>query len=218
MKARPVVIVCALEFERKKLIRAMDGRAEVVCSGPGSERAARCVVEIAARGAGCVILAGVAGGLQDTAICPSVGRVIDRSGRSWSPTIAAAGTTSTGITLLGLDSPTAEPGEKAALAIAHDAQLVDCESHGFAQAASELDLAWGVVRGVSDGPRDHLPPECSDWIDDSGATRSGRVLRDLARRPSLFGDTIRLGRRAGRAMTHVCRRVRGVVLDLERES
>lgn len=185
----------------------------MVRTGPGPTRVVGVLERVARENPGLVVMAGVAGGLRETPVCPPIGRVVDRSGRSWSP---SAGDGAGSVTLLGVDAPVTTVEEKAALGVAHDASLVDCESHAFAEAATRLGLAWAIVRGVSDGPGESLPGEVIGWTDESGRTRLGRVLGGLIRRPRLVGDVARLGRRSARAMEGVVGRVESLVGAAER--
>lgn len=211
----PIVIVCTLEYERRRLAPFVRGRAEVLCAGPGAARVASCVELIAVSGTRRVILAGVAGGLRPTGVCPPIGKVVARDGRSWTPNVAAA-SEQDAATLLGVDHPVTEPDDKAALGVAHDADLVDCESHAFAACATRHDMAWGIVRGVSDGPRERLDPGVLRWTDERGATRVGSVLGDMARHPRLLGVAAGLARRSARAMRAVGARVDEILRTLER--
>jgi hypothetical protein len=121
-----------------------------------------------------------------------------------------------GATLLGVSEPVTEPEDKAALGVAHDADLVDCESHAFAARATHHALAWAVVRGVSDGPSDRLDPRVLRWTDEHGGTRPGVVAADMLRHPRLIRVASRLGRNAARAMDAVCARLDGIIAAPER--
>ena len=213
---KSIAIVCALEFERRKLARGRAERVRVVLAGQGAQRAASCVRTLADQGVRVAILAGVAGGLRLTPMCPRVSRVVDRHGSSWTPTLGAE--SAGGITLLGVDEPVIDPGQKAALGVAHDADVVDCESHGFAEAASRAGLDWTIVRGVSDGPRDRLDPRIVAWIDESGRVRRARLVTDVLRCPLLVGRVSRLARCAGRAMHAVSARVDEIIRATEADA
>jgi len=91
-------------------------------------------------------------------------------------------------------SVAATPEEKARLAAATHAQLVDLESHAFASCAESAGLRWGIVRGVSDGAHETLPAELAGFVDARGETRIARVLDAIARRPSLVATLARINR------------------------
>lgn len=199
-----LAVVCALEFERARLARTLRAPVTLHRCGPGPANADAGVRILHERGIRRCILAGVAGGLREGVLCPPVQRVIDAHGNAWTPTIRLEpGAGESGTTLIGVDAPVGEPADKGALADAHDATLVDCESHAFGRTAAELGMAWGVVRAVSDGVTDRLPPEVLAWTDERGRTRVARVMGDLARHPSLLSVSRRLARDAGRAMNAV---------------
>ena len=211
----PIVVVCALEYERRRLARRLRVRAEIVCSGPGPQAMTACVDRLGADGATHVILAGVAGGLRPTDVCPPISRVVDREGHAWTPSLKLS-QVERGVTILGVDQPVGEPHEKAALGVAHDADLVDCESHAFAARATHHALEWAIARGVSDGPGDRLDPRIVRWTDEHGATRPRIVLADLTRHPSLIGAAVGLGRRSARAMDAVAARVDEIIRTPQR--
>lgn len=204
-----IIVFCPLEFERRSVVRALSraggaeagSRSRVVTTGPGAEAVAREVRKAHedGRADAWFVLAGVAGGLRDGLMgAPGIGRVVDAAGTQWRPDIAAGP-----CTIVGVDAIAATPAAKRGLRERTGADLVDTESHGFARACAELGVHWGVVRGVSDGPGDALPPEVVGWVDQRGRTRGGRVVMDVLRRPRLVRELPALGKRSGAAMAAV---------------
>lgn len=203
-----IVVFCPLDFERRAVLRALraagaeaDGRITVVTTGPGAEAVAREVRAACESGLGAAwfVLAGVAGGLREgLSGAPGVGRVVDAAGNEWRPGVATGA-----CTVVGVDGVAATPAAKRELRERTGADLVDTESHGFASACAERGVHWGIVRGVSDGAGDTLPPEVAGWVDGRGRTRGGRVAMDVLRRPRLLRELPRLGKRSAAAMAAV---------------
>lgn len=152
-----------------------------------------------------VILAGVAGSLRAV---PRVGdavvveEVLDADGRTWRSDVDLPSGVPRAACLsvdVVADAPT-----KRRLSAEHPrAEIVDLESASFAEAAQRAGLRWLVVRGISDGIDDDLPPGVASWTTSDGATRIGAVVAALARRPALMPSVVRLGRRTASAMRAV---------------
>ena len=56
------------------------------------------------------------------------------------------------------------------------------------------------MRGVSDDARSALPAEIAGFVDSRGETSVFRVMAAIARRPTLVGELIKLGRASRTAM------------------
>jgi hypothetical protein len=189
-------IICPLEFERRELRRARALRTHrFITCGPG-DAVRRCVESL--RGDAPVILAGVAGSLRDT-VTPGMAftasEVVDGD-RVWTPGLRLAADarpiTSTATIL--------DAGAKRDLASACPADLVDLESVPFAEAATAAGHVWGIVRGVSDGFDESLPPEAAGWTRPDGRTRVAAVAAGVMRRPALGPRILRLGRQSREAL------------------
>ncbi|MBL0927478.1 MAG: hypothetical protein IBJ11_07485, partial [Phycisphaerales bacterium] len=158
------------------------------------------------------VLAGVAGGLRDTPRCPAIGKVVDRAGRWWRPSLEIAWPgDEERYTVVGVDAPVCHAAEKPPLAAACRADLVDCESHAFAEWCDGRALPWAVCRAVSDGPGDSLPREVASWVDDRGRTRAARVAGSLVVRPWRIGVVRALGVRTRLALEALAERVSALV-------
>jgi hypothetical protein len=191
-QTRPIII-CPLRRELRLLQRSAPRGADVewLCCGPGPRG-----VEVAAKTIGAskrtVILAGLAGGLTHRA---SAGTALvaaevveptsfERWRSTWQSFQSDAPLPLCIVT--STDECVTTPAAKAALAARTGADMVDLESVAFAKAATALGWQWAVVRGISDGPDQALPPGIDGWVDSTGRTRFGSVLMALARRPALI--------------------------------
>ncbi len=99
--------------------------------------------------------------------------------------------------VLGSDAIVATPAAKRALS--GDAISVDMESHVAGAVARRRGLPFGVVRAISDGAADALPPAAQAGMGPDGDVALGAILASLARRPSQLPALIATGRQAGRA-------------------
>ena len=194
-----VVALCPLEVERAHLARRVPGLSSIVRTGPGGDAIRRAIAELTGSGShpDLVILVGVAGGLRPTPPALGAASIADGAGRRWTPPVTLGEARGA---ILGVDRTLGFPEQKREAAASSGADLVDCESHAFAEACEQRGLHWAVVRGVSDGPDDTVPPEAGGWIAPDGRTRVGAVLADAVRRPALIGRLVELARGSARAM------------------
>ena len=84
------------------------------------------------------------------------------------------------------------------------------ESHIAARVAARHDLPFAVVRVISDGASEVLPPAALIGMRPDGGMALGAVLASLARHPTQLPALIRTGLHAGRAFTEL-RRVHDVL-------
>lgn len=196
-----------MDIEASFLRRIVRDRATITVCGVGAARL-RATLTSLPPDTPSVILAGVAGGLRPTSIAPRIRAVVSAPGTlevphwtiPWSPGATDA-------MLVGVNEPAWTVADKAALARTTGADLVDCESHELASWAASTGTAWGVVRGISDGPDDALPRAAEGWLDEIGRPRLGRVVMDLARCPSLIPPVLRMRSGTNRAMRAVAQGV-----------
>lgn len=200
-EAEPPLVFCPLGFERRAFLRF--GKLPVVTTGPGADAIRRA---FAARGSWpvrnprFVVLLGLAGSL-DARLAPGTDHTCVE-------VVADASSTPLRSTLIPHASArvverarvVGTPEEKARLAAATRAQLVDLESHAFATCAEAAGLRWCVVRGVSDGAHETLPAELAGFVDARGETRIARVLAAIALRPALLPELMAIGRASRLAM------------------
>ncbi|MCL5953145.1 MAG: hypothetical protein M1509_01375 [Nitrospirae bacterium] len=104
--------------------------------------------------------------------------------------------------ILSAEALVGTPREKKRLARETGAIAVDMESAGWLDAASRAGIPATVVRVISDGADDSLPPELLSFVTPEGAVSFGGILRALLLRPALLyellllGSSIRQGRQA----------------------
>lgn len=221
------VVLSPLSVERAPLKRAClgeisraggtpaDARAiEFLLTGIGADRITAAVAALAARPPGTrpglVVLAGTAGGLVDGVHAPPIAAVVDEHGHRWSPTVTTviaqplAATQdqaqAPAATVLGVDRLIPTPQQKRALAARTGATIVDMESHAFARACESAGLRWAVVRGVSDGPDDHLPEFIMRWFTAAGRARPLVMTADILTHPGAWPGLARLSRRTKGAL------------------
>lgn len=104
--------------------------------------------------------------------------------------------------ILSAEALVGTPREKKRLARETGAIAVDMESAGWLDAASRAGIPAAVVRVISDGADDALPPEILSFVTPEGAVSLRGILRALLLRPTLLyellllGSSIRHGRQA----------------------
>lgn len=145
-----------------------------------------------------LVSAGFAGGLD-----PSLPRgalvepvvVRDEFGAAATLPLAAAG--QGGGAIVTVDRIVRTPREKAALAAATAAVIVDMETLAVAEVARDAGLPCRAVRVISDAAGDELPPDVTRLIAPQSAfRRAGSVLGMLGRRPRAALDLWQLWERA----------------------
>jgi adenosylhomocysteine nucleosidase len=196
---RPIV-VCALEFERAILARKGLGRiADLQCCGPGPDHV-RAWAARTEPGKQPVILCGAAGALNERMAHGSahvISEVVDGlTGRRYRPMSIAA----EACVIVSVPHIVTRPEEKANIARAFQADLVDLESAALAEVAQQRGWLWMIVRGVSDGASEALPSGVADWVDDLGRARVSAILLELLRRPALARNLMRLRTHSSAAM------------------
>lgn len=202
MQSKPLIL-CPLEIERRAAARTARDRADVICTGPGPDRMRDALLNSDLSSRPCAILYGVAGGLRHTETSPTIAAVVDeRAQIKWTSPMLPKGE---GLTIVGVDDPAFTIERKAELLNLSDADLVDTESHVFAPECDAAHIPWAVIRGVSDGPETVLLPIMGTWVDEHGKTKTSRVMRDLARRPSLIPRVAEIGSGTRRALASAAR-------------
>ena len=191
MSQAPPIILCALQVERKALLASpMPEGVQVECCGPGREGIARWA-DAHRRLDRPVILAGLAGSLVaehppgavvevEAVISPS----IPRTQTTWRlpEALVVPRVDATSSTRLVNSRPA-----KRALHATLNASIVDMESLTFVAKGVELGWTFGIVRAISDGLEDTLPPGCDRWVDHRGRVSIAAVAGSILRTPSLIG-------------------------------
>jgi len=204
------VIVCPLKREARALRLAVRSRIHIIVSGPGPDRIARVCADILSASKSepkpkLILLCGLAGGLSNCQPVPRVAKIINQDASTFVPPVCMApdDASISSITLLGLDEPVTTPERKSTHAQSFGASLVDCESHVFARFMDQAGVQWGVIRGVSDGPKDRLPEDIGSWVTASGGVKLWYVLFRLLIQPTLLPTIIRVALRSRRALRRV---------------
>lgn len=161
-----------------------------------AERAARLLVD--GHAPALLVAAGFAGGLD-----PSLSRggvvepVAVRGEAGTGGTVWLPETGRTGPLLVTVDRIVSRPAEKAALAAATGAALVDMETLAVAEAARGLGLPCRAVRVVSDAAGEALPDDLGPVMEARSVfRRAGALVGMLGRRPRAAADLWRLWERA----------------------
>ena len=227
-------LVFAVPIEADAFARAASDVVEVeadglsFCEGQvGGRRVAWCVAGVGRAAAAratrllvdghrprLLVSAGFAGGLdpalpRGAAVEPATVRGEPQPGDAVRLAAAAEGSG----TLVTVDRIVRTPAEKAALAAATGARLVDMEALAVAQVATAAGLPCRSVRVISDAAGDELPPDVSRLVaPQSALRRAGAVLGMIGRRPRSAVDLWQLWERAvvdGRtladALVQLCR-------------
>ncbi|MCI0639912.1 MAG: hypothetical protein L0Y72_19375 [Gemmataceae bacterium] len=95
--------------------------------------------------------------------------------------------------ILSLPRLVGEPEEKRRLGSAHEALAVDMESAALARWCRHRDVPFGSVRVITDEVDVRLSPELLSMVD-GGRVSCWRMLKSVARRPSLVKELLRLRR------------------------
>ena len=201
VRPRPdLLLLCPLQFERDTLGRLLrdrlgpdlQPRIHLETTGPGRAGVHawfsrwRFDEPPATHG---VLLVGTAGGLSVHASSGRAflaNRIVSGGGRAWTPPIGGGDLAPHGAataTVISWQFALASPEAKANLHRTSGADLVDLESTAFAEACADRRWRFGVVRGVSDGPTEHLPRGIGSWVAADGSLRWARMLAGLAGRP-----------------------------------
>ena len=206
MSSGAPVILCPLDFERKKLLAGgFPPACRIETCGPGREGVNRWA-GANRRLTGPILLVGLAGALVEgyvigdvviaDAVLAAGGKRIDTTWRLQDPGARQGSITST------TRSVTSRPA-KGSLRAVTGATMVDQESQAFAEAGRELGWCFGIVRGIGDTLDDPLPPGCDKWVDHHGRAVLGQVAASLLREPSLFGRMRQIKRSGELAMSNL---------------
>jgi nicotinate-nucleotide adenylyltransferase len=151
-----------------------------------------------------VVLFGIAGGLRepcDRETAWVIDRVVDAATGATANSPTARLAPAKAVATVGhADTIIATPADRAAFVARTGASLVDMECWSFAQAAAARGMAWTIIRGVSDGPLDHMPTEVLDLVDADGNPKVAAAAAAVLRSPSLGPKLVSLQSRSTRAL------------------
>jgi len=211
----PAGIVTGLVHEAEIARRASGNRHQVLCLGPGPDRAAAAAEQLAARGARLLLSLGVAGGLDGadvpgTLLVPET--VIDGVSGQPYPADDALATCIRSALLARPDigRTVAAPlvtSREPITGISHKQQLkqrfmaaaVDMESAAVARVAQAHGLPFVALRVVLDSGDMHIPPAAMAGMRDDGRTDIFGTLRALITRPQDLPALFVLGKADARA-------------------
>ena len=203
-----IIIITPLAHEATKLaaVLRLFGLSPII-SGPGPAAITACVQARLTDPAGpptLIILAGLAGGLKPEGPLPPCGwgTVIygPKNTKVRGRAKSMSSCTWPAVRISSVEEALCLPEQKWELSGENDADFVDTESYWFAQTCADNDVPWAVIRAVSDGRDELLPPAVLRWTLPNGQTDYGRVLKDMLRHPSLIIKCIKLGKKAKLAM------------------
>ena len=211
-----VAIVAAMEREIKPLVvnwiavfKEYDGRnykffespeAVLVCGGIGPQAARRATEAVIALYKPFVVQSvGFAGALDEMGkvgdvVVPS--RVVDATDGSSFAMDNGQGT-------LVSVSATASADQKAKLAMAYRAQIVDMEAAAVARGAGARGIVFGALKVISD-ERDFALPEMDKFVSHDGQFKSQRFVLYSAVRPWLWPRVLQLARHSSKAAQAMC--------------
>ena len=202
-------------FERSLLESAgVQQFAALLSPGPGAVAIARCVAGLE-DSAAPVLLVGVAGGLSarfapGMACLATAVRSHDDDETFVPPIAVLPGSTAQPCTVCSVDQPVTTIPAKRRLHERCGADIVDTESIGFARACTSRGLRWGIIRGISDGSNEPLPPQLLRCVDETGRPATARAVGAALRNPTLIPIMMRLRRNARRSMIHAAAMLRTV--------
>ena len=184
------------------------GRGEIVWVGPGSSGEALLDGLLTSGSFAAVLFTGLAGSLSPRLLPGSIlvaDEVVTTSGTRLVPdpffpldlsvlsvpgeggeSPLCSGRLLSSVSLLGT------PAEKERWARETGALAVDMESAGWLGAALRAGVPAAVVRVISDGVQETLPPEILSFVAPDGSVSYGGILRSLISRPTLLSDLLTL--------------------------
>ena len=199
--------------ERKRCVLQVQDELQLVVTlaGIGTVKAEQAANDLILSGVKAMANVGLAGGLDPDL---KAGQIVvasdvlqieaDESQGSWTADNAGAAQAhkvlgSDGIafrngTILTTQQAILTRDQKASLFKQTRALAVDMESAAVARVASRADIPFFGMRAVCDPAGVTVPGELFNCLDQNGNIRISGVLRVLARRPTLLGDMLRLGR------------------------
>ncbi len=181
------------------------GRATLVAGGMGAGRASVAFEAALADGdVDEVISAGLAGGCSAEAVPGTVleaGMVVEsRTGERFRTVLGE------GQPVLVTAEAIASVAEKARLAAAYRASLVDMEAATVARLAAAHGLRFRAIKGVSDG-HDFELASLGRFTGKHGHFRTGAFALHTALRPGTWATAGKLGRNSSRALTGLAERL-----------
>jgi adenosylhomocysteine nucleosidase len=217
-----IAIIAALPGELKPLVRDWSGKSAkgvnvwrhgegpdewiAACAGMGAAPVLRAWNEITKEGSIDVLFSiGWAGALREEF---AAGRAYNIAGVIDAESGERIRTSDTSEDTWLVTSPrVADRAEKARLASAYGAGLVDMEAFGLARVAAQHSIPFYCIKGVSDGPQDRLP-DFNRFISVDHHFRLTRFIFFAFLRPWLWPSLMSLGEHSN----HAARNIRQLLL------
>src|SRR5579884_966430 len=191
-----VIALVGLAFEAR--IAAGPG-VLVICQGAGGETAE--LLQVAVRdGCRSIISFGVAGGLAPDLLpgdCVVASAIVDYptlrpTDPIWSRKLLEAIPDVRHGTIVGVNSPVADPADKRRLHTMTGAVAVDMESHLVARLAASHGLAFAAVRVVVDPAHRVVPAAAMLAMGPNRSADVSSMVREILARPSQLGGLMRI--------------------------
>ncbi len=201
MPTAPIVVVCALEIERRALAGLERHGVEIHVSGIGPDAAAALGERLTQRPLRAMIATGFCGALiprLDVGTIVVAERVVhENTGDVFAAddVMLAAAEGRRG-TLVSAGEVARTPADRAAL----QGLAVDMESAALARAARDADVPFIAIRAISDRFRDRIP-DIAGMLDHVGRPDRSALIAFALHNPREIPRLIRLGRSAKRAST-----------------
>ena len=201
MPTAPIVVVCALEIERRALAGLERPGVEIHVSGIGPDAAAALGERLTQRPLRAMIATGFCGALiprLDVGTIVVAERVVhENTGDAFAAddVMLAAAEGRRG-TLVSAGEVARTPADRAAL----QGLAVDMESAALARAARDADVPFIAIRAISDRFRDRIP-DIAGMLDHVGRPDRSALIAFALHNPREIPRLIRLGRSAKRAST-----------------
>jgi adenosylhomocysteine nucleosidase len=188
------------ECEGRRFKFFESGQTVLVCGGIGAEAARRATeAVIALYQPELVRSVGFAGALDPTLKVGEIfspSRVIDARDGSSVETGTGCGVLVSAATVVGAE-------QKAKLAKAYGAHVVDMEAAAVARGAQARGVRFMAVKAISDESNFAMPP-MDRFLGDSGQFRTGKFVIFAALRPWLWPRVIQLARNGAKASRALC--------------
>lgn len=201
MPTAPIVVVCALEIERRALAGLERPGVEIHVSGIGPDAAAALGERLTQRPLRAMIATGFCGALiprLDVGTIVVAEHVVhENTGDAFAAddVMLAAAEGRRG-TLVSAGEVARTPADRAAL----QGLAVDMESAALARAARDADVPFIAIRAISDRFRDRIP-DIAGMLDHVGRPDRSALIAFALHNPREIPRLIRLGRSAKRAST-----------------
>lgn len=189
------LIVAALEAELRPVRRRLGKAIHSAVVGIGARRAGESMRRLLAEHRpDRVLLVGFSGALTpDLAVGEVVGgqSVVHVDGRTWQ--LAGPKTQRCG-PLLCVDDVVDDPAKKSEIGRRFNALAVDMESTAVAEVCQNAQIRLTILRAISDGVDDALPPDLAGLVHPDGRANLMGVITYLVRHPNRLPALLSLGR------------------------